>query len=106
MMQTIIFDAGSGMRGVGNDLFSVLVARVKTIIPSALFASPISIGITSVVCRSSGRSTCAEARAQCVVLARRGRFDRLLSLQMNDAHFPVKWEKLPSKISCHQLARY
>ena len=29
--------------------------------------------------------------------------ERLLSLQMNDAHFPVKWNNLPSKISCRQL---
>jgi len=29
--------------------------------------------------------------------------ERLLSLQMNDAHFPVKWNNLPSKIACRQL---
>jgi phosphoribosyl 1,2-cyclic phosphodiesterase len=29
--------------------------------------------------------------------------ERLLSLQMNDAHFPVKWNNLPSKITCRQL---
>jgi len=29
--------------------------------------------------------------------------ERLLSLQMNDAHFPVKWHNLPSKITCTQL---
>lgn len=29
--------------------------------------------------------------------------ERLLSLQMGDAHFPVKWNNLPSKISCRQL---
>ncbi len=29
--------------------------------------------------------------------------ERLLSMQMNDAHFPVKWGTLPSRIRCHQL---
>jgi len=29
--------------------------------------------------------------------------ERLLREQMADAHFPVKWEKLPSTITCHQL---
>ncbi len=29
--------------------------------------------------------------------------ERLLSLQMGDAHFPVKWANLPSKITCTQL---
>ncbi len=35
-----------------------------------------------------------------------GRSDalRLLQTQMNDAHFPVKWEMLKSKIDCHQIA--
>ncbi len=34
-----------------------------------------------------------------------GRSDalRLLQIQMNDAHFPVKWDMLKSKITCHQL---
>lgn len=34
-----------------------------------------------------------------------GRSDsaRLLEIQMSDAHFPVKWPTLPSKITCHQL---
>ena len=29
--------------------------------------------------------------------------ERLLSLQMGDAHFPVKWNNLPSRITCTQL---
>jgi len=29
--------------------------------------------------------------------------ERLLALQMGDAHFPAKWGNLPSHISCHQL---
>jgi phosphoribosyl 1,2-cyclic phosphodiesterase len=35
-----------------------------------------------------------------------GRSDasRLLQTQMNDAHFPVKWDMLKSKINCHQIA--
>jgi hypothetical protein len=34
-----------------------------------------------------------------------GRSDaaRLLSLQMGDAHFPVKWNNLPSQITCTQI---
>ena len=29
--------------------------------------------------------------------------DRLLSIQMNDAHFPMKWEQLGSERVCHQF---
>jgi phosphoribosyl 1,2-cyclic phosphodiesterase len=29
--------------------------------------------------------------------------ERLLALQMSDAHFPVKWTNLPSTIVCHHL---
>ncbi len=31
--------------------------------------------------------------------------DRILRIQMDDAHFPVKWTGLPSEIRCHQLDR-
>jgi len=29
--------------------------------------------------------------------------ERLLQMQMGDAHFPVKWDMLKSKITCHQI---
>lgn len=40
---------------------------------------------------------------QIAVWSGRSDAERLLRVQMSDAHFPVKWETLPSRILCHQL---
>lgn len=96
--QVFILDGGTGLRGLGHQLAADGRAKTHGInfffthfhwdhICGFPFFGPIyvpgrEIGVWS------GRSDAA----------------RLLESQMNDAHFPVKWRTLQSRVTCQQLA--
>ncbi|NRA38282.1 MAG: MBL fold metallo-hydrolase [Planctomycetes bacterium] len=95
--KVFVLDAGSGLRGLGGQLMVDGRGKSHSLhmflthfhwdhICGFPFFGPIYMP-EQIINVWSGRSDS----------------ERLLKLQMNDAHFPVKWDMLPSNVECNQI---
>lgn len=92
-----VLDAGTGIRALGGALKAE--GRDKTAKINLLF----SHFHWDHICGFPFFLPIYQPGREIGVWSGRSDSERLLSLQMGDAHFPVKWNNLPSKITCRQL---
>jgi phosphoribosyl 1,2-cyclic phosphodiesterase len=95
--QIFILDAGTGLRALGMQL--TLDGRDRTHGLHLLF----SHFHWDHICGFPYFGPIYQPNREISVWSGRSDAERLLRLQMADAHFPVKWETLPSRITCRQL---
>jgi phosphoribosyl 1,2-cyclic phosphodiesterase len=92
-----VLDAGTGIRALGAQLSAD--GRAKT--------TPIHLLFTHFhwdhICGFPYFGPIYLPGRELQVWSGRSDAERLLQIQMSDAHFPVKWNTLPSKITCRQL---
>jgi phosphoribosyl 1,2-cyclic phosphodiesterase len=92
-----VLDAGTGIRALGAQLSAD--GRAKT--------TPIHLFFTHFhwdhICGFPYFAPIYLPGRELQVWSGRSDSERLLQIQMSDAHFPVKWNTLPSKITCRQL---
>lgn len=95
--ETIVLDAGSGMRGLAEAMLAD--GRSKD--------HPIHILFTHFhwdhLCGLPFFVPIYRPGREIAIHSWRADTERLLAIQMSDAFFPVKWDKLPSAIACHRL---
>jgi phosphoribosyl 1,2-cyclic phosphodiesterase len=92
-----VLDAGTGIRALGSALHS----------RSGSANAPIHLFFTHFhwdhICGFPFFLPIYQPGREIGIWSGRSDAERLLSLQMHDAHFPVKWHNLPSKLVCRQL---
>lgn len=95
--QVFILDSGTGLRALGMQLAQD--GRAKTHGLHLLF----SHFHWDHICGFPYFGPIYQPGREIHVWSGRSDAERLLRVQMGDAHFPVKWDALPSRITCTQL---